>query len=270
MFSKTDRNDAIFKSEAFLKDGISFNIMVSILEDAKRFESARIYTNGKDCAMMNSSAEYPVVIWMDETFSDYEVLYDFLLKEFSDYHPLRFMSNFSFYNFLNKGGFLEEKKGEPIELGSYHCFSLNKRAYCGYADKIKPEEVKLIAQMISDFCIETGLFERPSSEACLKEAQEFLEDENGYVWRDETGKLVSMLACKEMKDYIRISRVMTLKEERGKSYAKMLVHFMTKRALKTGKKVILFTNFNYNSSNKCYQKVGYEFREKIYNFFVRQ
>ena len=53
MFKEVKRDDAIFKSEAVLKDEIAYSIMFSILNNAERYKTPKIFSDGKDCTIVN-------------------------------------------------------------------------------------------------------------------------------------------------------------------------------------------------------------------------
>ncbi len=86
------------------------------------------------------------------------------------------------------------------------------------------------------------------------------------IWRDTNERLVAIAHMSIDKNYSRISGIYTQHEDRGKSYAKMLVHYLTFLSFQESKKVMLFTDYDYLPSNRCYQAIGYESNCTIVNF----
>ena len=174
------------------------------------------------------------------------------------------MAKKEFYDFLVKNNKIPELHIQT--LGVYSCSKLNDIKYIGHPDQAKPEEVEQVAQMLVNFDRETG--ENPNSQLQdhLQKASEFISDPAYCVWRDENEKLVAIAVLKINEINPRISWVYTNLQARGKSYAKMLVHYLTAQVLKSGKKSMLFTDFDYEPSNRCYQAVGYQLNCTIVNF----
>ena len=265
MFQKIARDDDIFQSPLFLKDEIAFSIMTSILGNAKKYPSPRVYSNSLDCAIVNSDPQHQVVVWTADSFRKYDKLYDFLRDKFKENKPLRIMSKKTFYDYC------VENHGSPQQniqtLGVYSCQALKDVAYIGRPDQAKPEEIPQVAQMLADFGKETK--EHPDAKVAdyMEMAQEFVSDPTSLVWRNQNGDIVSIAVARTNEKHPRISRVYTKEKERGHSYAKMLVHYLTSQILKSGKTPMLFTDYSYKSSNLCYQAIGYELDCTIVNFY---
>ena len=277
MFQKIQRDDSIFQSDLFLKDVVSFSILTSILNDKEKYPDAKIFSDGRDCAIVNSDPKHKVIAWTSDDFKEYDQLYDFLKSEFKENTPFRIMAKKAFYDYLVKNGKMEDlgkylKENEyngdgPIQtLGVFTCKKLNDIQYNGRPDHAKPEEVEQIAQMFAAFGIETKEDLNPKIADYIEKASKFVSDPMSLVWRNQDGKIVSTADVRMDADFPRVGKVYTVKEERGHSYAKMLVHYLTSIVLKSGKIPMLYTDFNYNASNRCYQAIGYELNCNIVNF----
>ncbi len=253
MLDKIDRNDPIFQSSDFLKDAMAFNVMVSVVEDVKQYPEIKVYSNRQNCIVVNSDNAHPVIVWTRDDFDDFQGLYDFLMQEFGDNQPLEFASKLPVYDFIAGKCQLTP----PHRLGVYHCDELIPVPYVGYADNIRPDEVETVADLVCDFYHETKTDESATRESCLPMSREFLDNPFYLVWRNESGQIVSLARMRETEKFARAGHILTLPSERGKSYAKMLLHFLTQRAFEKGKIPMLFTNYDYEPSNKCYPKVGY-------------
>ncbi|MDD4556191.1 MAG: GNAT family N-acetyltransferase [Alphaproteobacteria bacterium] len=264
MFKKIGRNDAIFKSELFLRDVIAFNVMISILDDINKYPSPKIFSNGSNCVVVNSDSEHPVLVWTADQFTDFESLTQLIQQEFYKNNPLKIISKFIFFEFIKT-----ENKFSVVDietLGVYECCKLNNIEYVGFPDNIKTEEVLLVAELLALFGTETGTDKNATTEKYIDLAQEFVTSSLNKAWRNKQGKIVALTKLKVSEDYVRAGHVITTPEERGKSYAKMLVHYMTNHAMHLGKKPVLYTDYNYSASNKCYMAVGYEYLCTIANY----
>ncbi|MBP5399484.1 MAG: GNAT family N-acetyltransferase [Alphaproteobacteria bacterium] len=264
MFEKIERDDDIFQSKAFLKDSMAFCLMDSIREDTEKYPEARLFSDGKDCIIVNSDPNHSIIVWTTDNFKAKDELFDFIKQEFKANHPIKIMSKKEFYDYLLENHKIPNLKVQT--LGVYSCPKLNDVKYVGHPDNARPEEVEMVAQMLVNFGKETG--ENPNAQLsdCLKTAQDFVSVPMHCVWRDDEGKMVAIAKLKTNVKYPRISEVYTWPQERGKSYAKMLVHYLTDQALKNGKTPMLFTDYDYEPSNRCYQAIGYELNCTIVNF----
>ena len=275
MFKEVKRDDAIFKSEELLRDEIAYSIMFSILNNAEKYKTPKILSDGKDCAIVNSDPNHAIIVWTADDFQDYGRLYDFIKKEFRDNKPYAIMAKNDFYDYLVKNKIIPELKGQQTEddreklqtLGSWSCSKLNDIPYIGHPDQAKPEEVQKVAQMMVSFDVETK--EEPHakiSDDYVRLAQKFVSNPLYFVWRDKNEKLVATATLDKSGEYPRIGRVFTDEDERGKAYAKMLVHYLTNEVFKEEKVAMLYTDYDYPSSNRCYQGVGYKLSRTIVKF----
>lgn len=174
------------------------------------------------------------------------------------------MSKKNFYDYLVEN---HEIPASNIQtLGVYLCQKLNDIEYIGHPDHPKDEEIEQVAKMLVNFGIET----REDPDAKLSDyielTNELIADQTLYVWRDQDEKITAVASLKINDKNPRVGRVYTQSQERGKSYAKMLVHYLTSLILNTGKKAVIFTDYDYLPSNRCYQAIGYELNCTIVNF----
>lgn len=275
MFREINRDDAIFKSEALLKDEIAYSIMFSILNNAEKYKTPKIFSDGKDCAIVNSDPNHAIIVWTSDDFQEYGTLYDFIKKEFHSNKPFTIMAKKDFYDYLVNNQVISELKGQQTEddrerlqtLGAWSCSKLNDIQYDGHPDQATPEEVQKVAQMMVDFDVETK--EEPHAKMCddyVKLAQKFVSNPLYLVWRDRNEKAVATATLSMVGKYPRVGRVFTDKDERGKAYAKMLVNYLTLKVFKEGKEAMLYTDYDYPSSNRCYQGVGYKLNRTIVKF----
>ena len=275
MLKEVKRDDDIFKSKVLLKDEIAYGIMFSILNDAEKYKTPKIFSDGKDCAIVNSDPNHAIIVWTTDDFQDYGALYNFIKKEFHANEPFAIMAKPDFYDFLIKNQIIPELKGQKTEddrerlqiLGAYSCSKLNDIQYNGHPDQAKSEEVQKIAEMMVNFDLETK--EEPHAQMCddyVKLAKKFVSNPLYLVWRDKNEKAVATATLNMVGKYPRVGRVYTDTDERGKAYAKMLVNYLTLKVFAEGKDAMLYTDYDYPSSNRCYQRVGYKLNRTIVKF----
>ena len=264
MLKQIQRDDLIFQSDLFLKDSMAFCLVQSILNNKEVYPDAKVFSNNSNCAIVNSDPEHPVIVWTSDDFCAYEELYHFIKKEFYENSPFKIMSKKKFYDCLVENQKIP--KSNIQTLGVYSCSKLNDLQYLGHMDHAKPDEIEEVAEMLVKFEKETG--ENPDAQLSdyIQTAHEFLSNPTYAVWRDEDEKIVSIGVIRLKEKYPRIGRVYTKQEARGKSYAKMIVHALTLQALKDGKQPMLFTDYDYEPSNRCYRSIGYELKCTIVNF----
>ena len=107
-----------------------------------------------------------------------------------------------------------------------------------------------------------------SQEEALETVEEWINGNNFYVLKDSTGKIVCMAGYSVLDNTAKITHVYTPKEERGKGYCKSLVYQLTKKLLSDGLTPLLYTDYNYEASNKAYKDVGYNDEGILINFNI--
>ena len=264
MFKTIERTDAIFKSELFTKDAIAFNVVFSIVQNKEKYPDPKCFSNGTDCIIVNSGSKWPVIVWTSDSFNDYEKVWVFVKQEFRTNNPFKIMSKKPLYDFLvNLGNANPEK---ALVLGVYKCDKLKDIEYKGKADNATESEFPLLVDLVAQFETDTG--EGGDADAREEAAKAYISSSLNKAWRNPDGKIVAIAKVNETEEYGRLGQIVTLPEERGKSYAKMLVHFLTKQVLDLGKTPMLFTDFSYEPSNKCYTGAGYELIGTIVNYDI--
>jgi len=270
MFHAISPNDHIFKSPAFLKDAVPFNVMTSIIENDIKYPELVIFSDGDKCVVVNSDSKHPVIIWTADDFAsqNYPALFDFLMEKFSGNTPLEFMSKAGFRDFLKEQN-LTFSTPNSHALLAYSCPKLIPTPYKGTATNITETEVPEVADCYAQFGIETGTDITATQESKLDAAKDFITSPLHKVWRDEKGKIVAIAKINATEKYGRIGAVYTKKEARGNRYAGMLVHFLTQQVLSSGKIPMLFTNADYAPSNKCYRRLGYQPLTTVFCYGVK-
>lgn len=265
MFQKIKSDDDIFTSLSFSNDAITFMGLTSALERAKNSEH-KLFSNEKDCVIFSAGPQYPIVVWTDDNFQEYEKLYDFIQDNFKDNKSLKIMSKKNFYDYL-----IENKKmphqPDLQTAEAYSCQNLNAVSYDGRASQIKPEEVGIVAQMLVDFDVESGELPKKEPDAQdYKKAHEFISNPSHLVWRNSNNDIATIAYTKESEKIQRICSVFTPKIFRGKGYARMLVHHLTSQILKNGNVAALYVDEDNSSAIKTYLAVGYKLNGALLSF----
>ncbi len=249
MLKKITKKHDIFKSNNFVKDEIAFNLMLYQMQSASI--EAKLFSDEEECIVFNLNKNSPIFIWTTENFKDYEKLYTFIKNEFKTYKTLFLISKLEFYNFINNANVIDFH-----EMGVFRCDNLADVEYNGIPSSIDENEIKTVAKIYKDF-MQEARDEIVSDEACLVEAKNYINNENYKVWKNAYGDITSIACVYSVDKYSRIAGVFTTPDERGKSYAKMITHHLTKQIQSKKQIPILFSYADNLSSTECYKKLGY-------------
>lgn len=268
MIYQIQRNDEIFKSDLFLKDKVVFNLMISIVESTESYPDIRCFSDGKDCIIVNTDKKHPIIIWTSNNFNAVTELYDFIKQEFVDNEILSIISKQELMRDFER---IKAVKLFNYTENVYSCSDINDIKYTGYMDSAKESDIAQISNLLELFLYETGLSKTQvvSKEQCDEDAKKYVGSSSDIVWRNSENKLVAIGSIKYSKYTGQVVVIMTEPTERGKSYAKMVVHYLTSEIMKKGKTPIILADDAYASSNKCYQAVGYKLKGKfvLYTLF---
>lgn len=270
MFEPINFDNRIFTSQLFKKDEISFNIILTLIKQRENYPEIQCYSDGKDVIILNTDANHPIIIWTSENFNDFESIYNFVSKVFSENVPLSIMAKQSCYQFFQKRNMTSDDENTKI-LGVYKLDKLIKIEKTGYLDCVKSTDIEIVANMIKAFEEEALPEEKHPISYYLEQANKYTTLVDTHkVWKNENGNIVSIGHINNSENTGRIGQIYTIPEERGKSYAKMLVVELAEIILKNNLTPVLYTNFQYESSNKCYKAIGFELLDTIYIYPVKK
>ena len=108
-----------------------------------------------------------------------------------------------------------------------------------------------------------------SQREALEEVESWLEGKKFYVLRDSSGEIVSMAGYGIIDDLAKITHVFTPKEERRKGYCQFLIYSLSKQLIEEGYKPVLYTDYQYEASNRAYQKVGFQDKGTLMNISIQ-
>jgi hypothetical protein len=127
----------------------------------------------------------------------------------------------------------------------------------GLARLANESEIALLAHWFFLFQEEEKLFPQKTAEGFIQHVQNLINKSLIYVW-EINNEIVSMATIvRETPNFQIVGAVYTPVNQRKKGYASSLVHFLSQFILDNGKKAGLFTNASNPTSNKIYQKIGY-------------
>ena len=257
------RKEELSQVEPFQKEKEKFYLLSVIATG----EDPLLYSDNENYIVGRSEVGYPTWIWtidnlkpekveeIKEVLENYLVegenkftckkeLYDLLSKEYDtkDYFEMGFLScKEQIEPPKVEGKFTKPSYGDKVTLAEY------------WRDNNKELYKKYISQM-----------------EALEEVERWLDSEKFYVWKDTTGEAVCMAGYSTIDDLAKITHVFTPKEERGKGYCKNLIYSLSKQLMEEGKKPLLYTDYQYQASNKAYQAVGYEEGGILINFSIHK
>ena len=107
-----------------------------------------------------------------------------------------------------------------------------------------------------------------------EEAEAFAKSKIGspdfYLWEDEEQAVAMAQIAHRSARYARINAVGTLTPFRGRGYAGMLVSHLCRAALAEGLIPMLYADADYPSSNRAYQKIGFQSAGEIIEYGLQR
>lgn len=245
-------------------DEIIFNLVSLIREDS----NARLYTDGRSYLTAQTNAFCPMWIFTNANADEQteHELFPVFSKAIEENAHLCINAQEGFaekalFHFAKQNG-LNFTKNRT--LYAYSVRKVREVAPMGHliaADiKYKKEIANLIRQMMTDD--NDGNI---TEEEAMQFAEANVNANNLYLW--EHGEIVSMArVARYGTKYARLTAVVTERAKRGNGYAKMLVGELSNRLLAEGIIPMLYANAENPSSNRCYQKLGFEKAGEICEF----
>lgn len=270
MFKPITNTNKILKSKSFLQDEVAFNIVTKLTKQTTKYPAMKIFSDEENYIILNTDSNHQVIIWTKEWFSNFDKIHNFIKIEFRNNNPLIILSKLVFYDFLKDRGVLNDNNF--TNLWSYICHKENLKniEYFGYADNIQENEIHKVAELKALFYKDTWLKKDVIIEEYLPEAQDFLNSPLHKVWRNPSGQIVSVANIDLMENYAKISTVITDTNQRWKSYAKMLVHYFSKYIFSIKKLPVMYTDFDYEPSNKCYTAIWFQLISKLKSYQIKK
>ena len=222
-------------------------------------DDSMLYSDLDTYLIGQSAPNLPIWIWTKDEFDNYKEL-EKDLEELLVNKENKITCKKELCNLLEK----EYKLDDYFEMGFLTCNQLIKPSKQGIFVKPNYSDVTTLAEYWIANEKEMDKIDISMNDA-LEEANNWIKEKTFYVLKDNSGKIVCMAGYSTFDDIAKITHVYTPKEERGKGYCKSIIYSLTKKLLEDGYKPMLYTDYNYQASNKAYIGVGYENKEILIN-----
>lgn len=265
MYKIITPSNEIFDGEEFQKDKYKFNLILKNLPSPE----LELYSDEESYIICRGSKKWPTWIWTKDNFdkSKIEEIEKLIKMYLVDSECDKFTSKKELYDMLVKNKFENLNKDSYFEMGFLICDKTKKPKKCdGILSKPNENEIEILAKYWYDDNMEMNDIEPITMEQAQKDAQEFVKDDNFYILRNNTGKIVCMAGYSIAGEQAKINHVYTPPEERGKGYAANLIYAITNDILEKGLVPLLYTDYKYIPSNKAYINAGYDDKGILINF----
>ena len=238
-----------------------------LLESVRKNKSSLCFTD-KENYLIGRYQEFPTWIWNKNKIKEEkieeikEILKDHYLKE----EYTNFTCKKELYEALSQTfpttnyfemGFLSCKKVKEIEQAK------------GFMDTPTEEDREVLKKYWKDFNHSIHEDVRFDDRAIDEEVDKWYKEKQFFLWRNNSGKVVSIACFRIEGKMAKLSHVYTPVEERRKGYCASLIASITKMLLEKGYEPMLYTDFHYEASNHAYEKVGYQLKTVLINFKMK-
>ena len=278
---KYEREEQVVDTALFAQDWLPFSVLTRIVNQRAQF----VITDQNRFVICYSSSPHPVWIWTpdDSTEEEKEALWQLCQKEHilpgeywigseqgttenRDEAPISGINmkyELADY-FIRRGREEEVSLAISLRLLVYDCpvSVLPGKTQEGKSTVMTEGDLEDVTEFLYRFKQETGV-DLESREICREKAREYIGQKNFFLWKDAAGKTVAMCGYHAHQGLGSIGPVYCRPEERRKGYAQSLVYQATEAARNEGLLPVLYTDADYQASNRCYQKIGYQQRGEL-------
>ncbi len=251
-------------------DSLPYAVLYTVLG----YPVKKIITDNKRIIIAHTASVYPTWIWAPDDVTDKELsqIYDIIIDEFTPLDNYRFNTKKRISDYLMNR--IDSEMKCPMEITTnivaYEC----PKAICpvqtaaGHMQKLTTADMDLAIKMIGEASVAIG--DRIlSHDECVEAAKVQLNEGVLYIWRDADNKAVSFCDRNADDNYVKISQCYTVPEERGKGYAAQLIYGLCEDIINSGQRPMLYADADYESSNRCYQKIGFINKGQIVTIAVK-
>ena len=240
---KITNTHPIFQTSAFLRDMVSFNVMLVITEQP----NSQCFSNGEDMIITMSPEQDTVWAW---TLTDLPAAHREELWQFIEYLCMGKKCRVFLKSVLVQRAALDKK---PIRsMFAYHCKSLLPVSQAhGDMRPATQNELYMIANLIEQ-CDNVG------KDAAIEKAKRYLERHTPYLWTDSGDSTVALAVLKSsIQNYMRIGGVYTRPDCRSMGYERTLIYRLTESVLASGRIPMLYASDQKSGVNTMYTSMGY-------------
>lgn len=263
---RINKYSEVFVKGDFLKDKYDYNVFEDMLSSPENF----FMSDQKNYIIGRGNRGYPIWIWTKDNIEEEKVneLENILRKEYLLDSKNNITCKKELFPYLNKDF---PNNSDYHEIASLICKELKPvELSIGYIDRANYGDKTLLANYWIANCEEIYKDKKVSFQESLVEVDSWIKNDNFFVWRNGTGKAVSIASVNIINNEAIISHVFTPKEERKKGYCKSLIHEITKEILDNKLIPLLYTDHQYKISNHTYSNLGYVERCVLINININK
>ena len=264
MLKGIDKDSKVLFSDEFQKDKYKFFLILQNLPS----KDLLLYSDEENYIFCNGNRKFQTWVWTKDSFDKSllnEIKEGLKLYRFED-SEAKFTCKKELYDLLKQDNY--DGFGDYyFEMGYLYCTETKKpRKTDGYIELAKEEDKDLLSKFIYNESREIVDVKDLTWEESQKEFDKRLARGTYYVWKNDSGEIVSQACYSIVDGSAKVSGVYTPPRFRGKAYAANLIYVLTNRLFKKGYHVSLYTDYEYIPSNKAYQNVGYIDDDVLINF----
>lgn len=238
------------------EDMLTFSVLSAIVNQ----KCEKVFTDGKTVIICYSCSPYPVWVWVSSQAAGETVsrVAECLAEEFPPEKGYNYNLSYQLLEHLKKEKGWDKCTIETNML-TYRCDkALHPEKSCGGKARLATAgDIALLGEWNRQFCKEMENLEL-TPEVCRQKAEEKMAAGNLFLWEDEKGIPVAMAMKWSDSCYSKVMSVYTAPDKRRKGYALHLVYEITAGILEENRIPILYTDADYEASNACYKKIGYQ------------
>ncbi len=264
MLKRIDKDSKVLFSDEFQKDKYKFFLILQNLPS----KDLLLYSDEENYIFCNGNRKFQTWVWTKDSFDKSllnEIKEGLKLYRFED-SEAKFTCKKELYDLLKQDNY--DGFGDYyFEMGYLYCIETKEpRKTDGYIELVKEEDKDLLSEFIYYESREIRDIQDLTWEESQKDFDKRLARGTYYVWKNDSGEIVSQAFYSIVDGSAKVSGVYTPPRFRGKAYAANLIYVLTNRLLKEGYHVSLYTDYEYIPSNKAYQNVGYIDDDVLINF----
>lgn len=247
----------VLDAKLLLDDAVTFSVLISILQN----ECTDIYTNHESLIICHSFNTFPVWVWCKDINNTEDIMQIAicLKKAFPLKKDYTYNLSYEIWSRLKEVDVYFEQGKIKMNLLSYQLTTMKEiNMSCdGRITPARMEDLEYLTILWHDLCLEMEGTDH-DTDFCRKRVLAHLADDTLFTWRNAEDKITSLTSNGITYGYGKISNVYTLPQYRRRGYAINLVAKVTEKILEEKLIPILYTNADYEASNECYKKIGYE------------
>ena len=235
---------------------IAMNLFELILES----ENLCLHTDRKSCILLQSNPQTPLWAWFAPSMDVESV------ESAAQFLSERIRLNPSLHVnadpdrcapvFQRTKALCGLQPAVVMPMNAYVCRKVRRPALRGQLSFPTEADVPVVASLLKQL-VEDGEHSQIPDEAALNFAKSAVGSNSLFLWKDEAVCAMAMIAHRTAET-ARINTVVTDRARRGHGYAGMLVSSLCGRLLSEGAAPMLYADARNPSSNRAYQKIGFE------------